>query len=530
MNIVWKMHKSFQFRDLADLFAKANEEKSGDQLAGLAAESEQERVAAKFALADVPLQQIVANPLTAPEQDDVTRLILETHDQANFSTIKSMTVGEFREFILSDESDEATLKSLHWAITPEIAAAVTKLMSNKDLVLAANKIRVITRCRNTMGQRGVLGIRLQPNHPADDAAGILLAAFDGLLYGCGDAVIGVNPATESVESVSTILHALQRLIDAYNIPTQSCCLAHISTQLKAMERGAPLDLLFQSVAGTQKANESFGITLSMLREGRERILEMNKRNISPRRRGDTEKSEGSQQAAMETSRIDQAAAMFDGVDNSRPSHGDEHPGEKGNSSQNPPRLRASAVKRPAELNVMYFETGQGSALSADAHHGIDQLTLEARAYGVARVFEPFLVNSVVGFIGPEYLYDERQIIRAGLEDHFMGKLLGLPMGCDVCYTNHAAADQNSADNLLMLLTAAGCNYFMGVPCSDDVMLNYQSTSFHDALAVRRLFNLRPAPEFMAWLHEMGLYKDGEPARIEAGTRKQLAAGLEKAMK
>ena len=480
------MRKSFQFRDLADLFAKANEEKSGDQLAGLAAASEQERVAAKFALADVTLQQIIANPLIPPEQDDVTRLILETHDQESFSSIKSMTVGEFREFILSDDTDEAMLKSLHWAITPEIAAAVTKLMSNKDLVLAANKIRVITRCRNTMGQRGVLGIRLQPNHPADDAAGILLSAFDGLLYGCGDAVIGVNPATEAVESVSAILHALSRLIDAYNIPTQACCLAHISTQLKAMERGAPLDLLFQSVAGTQKANESFGITLSMLREGRERVLEHHpKRKISP---------------LISTDNTDRTS-----------------------------QERKAKGQEPI-ANCMYFETGQGSALSADAHHGIDQLTLEARAYGVARVFDPFLVNSVVGFIGPEYLYDERQIIRAGLEDHFMGKLLGLPMGCDVCYTNHAAADQNSADNLLILLTAAGCNYFMGVPCSDDVMLNYQSTSFHDALAVRRLFNLRPAPEFLVWLHEMGLYKDGEPARIEASARKQLATGLEQAMK
>jgi ethanolamine ammonia-lyase large subunit len=483
------MHKSFQFRDLRDLFAKANEEKSGDQLAKLAARSEQERVAAKFALADVPLQEIVVNPLIPPDEDDVTRLILETQDQANFSTIKSITVGEFREFILSDETDEATLKALHWAITPEIAAAVTKLMSNKDLVLAANKIRVITHCRNTMGERGVLGIRLQPNHPADDAAGILLSAFDGLLYGCGDAVIGVNPATEAVESVSAILHALQRLIDAYNIPTQACCLAHISTQLKAMERGAPLDLLFQSVAGTQKANESFGITLSMLREGRDRVLEHHaKRNISP---------------LIDTDNTDNTDQVRQG------------PTAKG---QQP------------HANCMYFETGQGSPLSADAHHGVDQLTLEARAYGVARVFEPFLVNSVVGFIGPEYLYDERQIVRAGLEDHFMGKLLGLPMGCDVCYTNHAAADQNSADNLLIMLTAAGCNYFMGVPCSDDVMLNYQSTSFHDALAVRRLFNLRPAPEFMAWLHEMGLYQEGEPARIEVNKRKQLTAALEKAMK
>jgi ethanolamine ammonia-lyase large subunit len=332
-------------------------------------------------------------------------------------------------------------------------------MGNKDLVLAATKIRVVTHCRNTMGQCGVLGIRLQPNHPADDVAGILLAAFDGLLYGCGDAVIGVNPATDSVETVSAILHALNRLVDAYKIPTQACCLAHISTQLAALDRGAPVDLLFQSVAGTQKANQSFGITLDMLREGRERVLEHHKQRGVP---GD----------------------------------------------------------------CMYFETGQGSALSAEAHHGVDQLTLEARAYGVARVFQPFLVNSVVGFIGPEYLYDERQIIRAGLEDHFMGKLLGLPMGCDVCYTNHAAADQNSADNLLMLLTAAGCNYFMGVPCADDVMLNYQSTSFHDALAMRRLFGLRPAPEFLAWLEEMGIFKAGEPAQIDSGARKQLAAGLE----
>jgi ethanolamine ammonia-lyase large subunit len=501
------MRKSFQFRDLADLFAKANEEKSGDQLAGLAAQSEQERVAAKFALADLPLQEIVANPLIPPEEDDVTRLILETHDQANFSTIKSMTVGEFREFILSDETDEATLKALHWAITPEIAAAVTKLMSNKDLVLAANKIRVITHCRNTMGQRGVLGIRLQPNHPADDAAGILLAALDGLLYGCGDAVIGVNPATEAVESVSAILHALTKLIDAYNIPTQACCLAHISTQLKALERGAPLDLLFQSVAGTQKANESFGITLNMLREGRERVMESHK-NRGIGRSG--------HRGIKNQKRIPPAdKAGLPNYDRSQTAPSD-HP------------ITGSPDHQIARC--MYFETGQGSALSADAHHGIDQLTLEARAYGVARVFEPFLVNSVVGFIGPEYLYDERQIVRAGLEDHFMGKLLGLPMGCDVCYTNHAAADQNSADNLLILLTAAGCNYFMGVPCSDDVMLNYQSTSFHDALAVRRLFNLRPAPEFVAWLHEMGLYKDGEPAQIEASARKQLAAGLEKAMK
>src|SRR6266853_752636 len=353
------MAGTFKFGSLRELFAKANEEKSGDQLAGIAARSEQERVAAKRTLADLTLREIVANPLIPPEEDDVSRLILETHDQQGFKAISGLTVGELRELILRDETSEADMKRLHWAITPEIAAAVAKLMSNKDLVLAGAKVRVVTRCRNTMGERGVLGIRLQPNHPADDVAGILLAAFDGLLYGCGDAVIGVNPATDSVETVSAILHALDRLIDAYKIPTQACCLAHISTQLAALDRGAPVDLLFQSVAGTQKANESFGITLDMLREGRERVL----------------------------------------------------------------------------------------------------------------------------------------------EDHFMGKLLGLPMGCDVCYTNHAAADQNSADNLLMLLTAAGCNYFMGVPCADDVMLNYQSTSYHDAIGVRRLFNQRPAPEFLMWLGE-----------------------------
>lgn len=487
------MHERFRFRDLRDLFAKANEEKSGDQLAGLAAQSEQERVAAKHALADVTLQEIVDSPLIPPEKDDVSRVILENHDRVEFKNISSKTVGELRELILRDETTEPELKRLHWAITPEIAAAVAKLMSNKDLVLAAAKMRVVTHCRNTMGERGVLGIRLQPNHPADDVAGILLAAFDGLLYGCGDAVIGVNPATDSVETVSTILLALQRLIDAYNIPTQACCLAHISTQLAALDRGAPVDLLFQSVAGTQKANESFGITLEMLREGRERTLEHHRQKLSPLRRGYAE------------------TAQFNS-DIAKP--------QLGNSSA----TFASSAVNPLP-NVMYFETGQGSALSADAHHGVDQLTLEARAYGVARVFEPFLVNSVVGFIGPEYLYDERQIIRAGLEDHFMGKLLGLPMGCDVCYTNHAAADQNSADNLLMLLTAAGCNYFMGVPCADDVMLNYQSTSFHDALAMRRLFKLRPAPEFLAWLQQMGIFQADEPAQIDNAARKQLAAGL-----
>src|SRR5271155_3500495 len=459
------MPERFVFSDLRELFAKANEVKSGDQLAGIAAGSERERVAAKRQLADLALDEIMRNPLIDPDQDDVSRLILESYDHEKFQPLKSMTVGEFRERLLDDATTEGELKALQKAIIPEIAAGLAKIMSNKDLVLAAAKIRNVTRCRNTMGERGVLGIRVQPNHPADDVGGILLAAFEGLLYGCGDAVIGVNPATDSVETVSAILNGLARLVDAYKIPTQTCCLAHFTTQLAAMDRGAPVDLLFQSVSGTEAANRSFGVTLGALKEGRERVL---------------------------------------------------------------------AHHRERDLawvgdNVMYFETGQGSALSAEAHHGVDQLTLEARAYGVARAFDPFLVNSVVGFIGPEYLYDERQIIRAGLEDHFMGKLLGLPMGCDVCYTNHAEADQNSADNLLMLLAAAGCNYFMGVPCSDDVMLNYQSTSYHDALAVRRLFKLKPAPEFLTWLEARAIYRDGEPALLEAPQRRQLMQGLESSL-
>ncbi|HET7871678.1 MAG TPA: ethanolamine ammonia-lyase subunit EutB [Terriglobales bacterium] len=510
------MAERFHFGSLRELLARANEEKSGDQLAGIAARSEQERVAAKCALADVTLDRILTEPVIDPDEDVVSRLIIDSHDQQAFAAIKSMTVGEFREFILRDETTGDDLDRLRWAITPEMAAAVAKLMSNKDLVLAGAKIRVITHCRNTMGQRGVLGIRLQPNHPADDIAGILLATFDGLLMGCGDAVIGVNPATDSVQTVSAILHALQRLISAYHIPTQACCLAHISTQLAAMDQGAPVDLLFQSIAGTQKANESFGVTLSMLKEGRERVSVHHEQRGQNRVIGSSgDRVIGRQQ---------------------------QEPSESRSSGQSRPAGISAAAKSTAHsdhpitgspdhpiANLMYFETGQGSALSAGAHHGVDQLTLEARAYGVARVFDPFLVNSVVGFIGPEYLYDERQIIRAGLEDHFMGKLLGLPMGCDVCYTNHAAADQNSADNLLMLLTTAGCNYFMGVPCADDVMLNYQSTSFHDALAMRRLFSLRPAPEFLAWLQQMGIYRGDEPAQLEADARKHLAGMLEGAI-
>ncbi len=452
----------FHFSDLREVFARANEEKSGDRLAGLAARTERERIAAKLVLADVRLSEIVNQPLIDPDHDDVSRLILDTLDQNAFRALAAMTVGEFREYLLEDTTGEEQLHGLHWAISPEIAAAVAKLMSNKELVLAAAKIRNVTRCRNTMGQRGVLGIRIQPNHPADDLGGILLAAVDGLLFGCGDAVIGVNPATESVDTVAVILRGLDQLISACSVPTQACCLAHITTQLACLERGVPVDLLFQSLAGTQLANASFGITLALLREGRERVLEH---------------------------------------------HRGRDVGWVGD-------------------NVMYFETGQGSALSAEAHHGVDQLTLEARAYGLARTLDPFLLNSVVGFIGPEYLANERQIIRAGLEDHFMGKLLGLPMGCDVCYTNHADADQNSADNLLLLLSAAGCNYFMGVPCADDVMLNYQSTSYHDAATARKIFSLRPAPEFVTWLEERGIFRNRELAVVNGTSRQRLLQRLE----
>lgn len=453
----------FAFADLRELFAKANEEKSGDRLAGIAADTERERVAAKLALADVTLGEIVDRPLIDPDRDEVSRLIVGSFDREAFRAVRGLTVGEFREHLLDEAVGEEELRRLRPAITPEVAAAVAKLMSNKDLVLAAGKVRNVTRCRNTMGQHGVLGVRLQPNHPADDLGGILLSAVDGLLYGCGDAVIGVNPATESADTVSAVLTALDRLITTLGVPTQACCLAHVTTQLACLDRGVPVDLLFQSVAGTEAANASFGVNLALLREGRERVLEQHRRRTDVAWVGD---------------------------------------------------------------DVTYFETGQGSALSAEAHHGVDQLTLEARAYGVARSLGPFLVNSVVGFIGPEYLSDERQITRAGLEDHFMGKLLGLPMGVDVCYTNHAAADQNSADNLMLLLAAAGCNYFMGVPCADDVMLNYQSTSFHDAATVRRVFGLRPAPEFAAWLEERGIFRGGQLAPADAAPRRQLLGHME----
>jgi ethanolamine ammonia-lyase large subunit len=451
----------FTFADLREVFAKASEEKSGDQLAGLAAQTERERVAAKVVLSELTLGEVVANPLIDPDVDEVSRLCYDSLDLDALGSLRGMTIGEFREWLLDDATTDETIAGVRSGIAPEVAAAAARLMSNKDLVLAASKVRVVTRCRNTIGQRGVFGVRIQPNHPRDDIGGILLSAADGLLYGCGDAVIGVNPAAESVEVAASILFALDRLIEALEVPTQACCLAHITTQLACLARGAPVDLLFQSIAGTQAANASFGIDLAMLCEGRERVLEHHR------------------------------GRDVDWV-------GDQ---------------------------VMYFETGQGSALSAGAHHGVDQLTLEARAYGVARAFDPFLVNSVVGFIGPEYLHDERQIIRAGLEDHFIGKLLGLPMGVDVCYTNHAAADQNSADNLLVLLAVAGCNYVMGVPCADDVMLNYQSTSYHDALGVRRLLGLRPAPEFAAWLEALGLPISGPLAIEDSPARRRMLEQL-----
>ena len=432
----------FAFRDLRDLMAKATPLRSGDQLAGVAAANERERAAAQAVLADVPLTRFLEEPLIPYEQDDVTRLILDTHDMAAFAPLRDLTVGSFREWLLGYETTADELNAAAPGITPEMAAAVSKVMRNQDLVLAASKCRVVTRFRDTIGLPGRLSVRLQPNHPTDDPKGIAAAILDGLLYGCGDACIGINPATDSVAATKTLIALVGDLIDKYEIPTQSCVLAHVTTTMKAIEQGAPVDLVFQSIAGTEKANASFGVSLKLLDEAHQAVL--------------------------------------------------------------------SLKRGPRGDNVMYFETGQGSALSADAHHGVDQQTCEARAYAVARRYRPLLVNTVVGFIGPEYLYDGKQITRAGLEDHFCGKLLGLPMGCDVCYTNHAEADQNDTDTLLTLLGVAGCTYVMGVPGADDIMLNYQSTSFHDAQYLRQVLGRKPAPEFEAWLERMRV--------IEGGTR------------
>ncbi|MCC6492667.1 MAG: ethanolamine ammonia-lyase subunit EutB [Pirellulales bacterium] len=426
--------RSYAFGDLKTLLAKATPARSGDALAGIAAESDQQRVAAQMALAELPLARFLEEPLIPYEEDEVTRLIFDSHDAQAFAPVAGLTVGEFRDWLLRYETDGETLAALGPGLLPEMVAAVSKLMRNQDLILVASKRRVVTRFRNTIGLAGRLAIRLQPNHPTDDPAGIGASILDGLLYGCGDAVIGINPATDSIDTVRRLLGMLAELIEKYSIPTQSCVLAHVTTQLAALEQGAPVDLVFQSIAGAEKANASFGVNLSLLEEARAAALALGRGTV-----GD---------------------------------------------------------------NVMYFETGQGSCLSAEAHHGVDQQTLEARAYGAARRFEPLLVNTVVGFIGPEYLYDGKQIIRAGLEDHFCGKLLGLPMGCDVCYTNHAEADQDDMDNLMTLLAVAGCNYFMGVPGADDIMLNYQSTSFHDSHYLRQTLGLRPAPEFEAWLEGM----------------------------
>ena len=430
-------NRSYSFRDLKVLLAKASPLRSADQLAGVAADSGEERVIAQILLADVPLKTILNTELIPSEKDDVTELILKQHSSKSFSRISSFTVGQFRDWLLDETVTSKELEEIRYGITPEMAAAVSKIMRNQDLIAVAKKCQVITKFRNTIGLAGRLSTRLQPNHATDDPKGIAASIFDGLLLGSGDAVIGINPASDNPGNVEALLHLIDNLRERYEIPTQSCILAHVTTQIDLMKKKAPIDLVFQSIAGTQKANESFGVTLKLLKEAEDMARSLKRGTI-----GD---------------------------------------------------------------NVMYFETGQGSALSANAHHGLDAQTVETRAYAVAREFNPLLVNTVVGFIGPEYLFDGKQIIRAGLEDHFCGKLLGLPMGCDVCYTNHAEADSNDMDTLLTLLGVAGCNYIMGVPGADDIMLNYQSTSFHDALYLRKVLGLKPAPEFEAWLVKMGIF-------------------------
>jgi ethanolamine ammonia-lyase large subunit len=429
-------HRRFAFDSLRQLMAKASPHRSGDCLAGIAAESAEERVAAQMVLAELPLTTFLHEHLIPYEEDEVTRLIIDSHDPAAFAPVADLTVGQLRDWLLTEEADQATLAALAQGLTPEMVAAVAKLMRVQDLILAASKCQVVTRFRNTLGLAGTFGVRLQPNHPTDDLKGIAASILDGLCYGCGDAVIGINPATDSVDNIQRLLEMLDMIRERYHIPTQSCVLTHVTTTLEAIRAGAPVDLCFQSIAGTEAANRSFGVNLALLAEAHEATLSLGR-------------------------------------------------GTLGN-------------------NVMYFETGQGSALSANSHHGVDQQTLEARAYAVARRYQPLLVNSVVGFIGPEYLYNGKEIIRAGLEDHFCGKLLGLPMGVDICYTNHAEADQDDMDVLLTLLGNSGCTFIMGVPGADDIMLNYQSTSFHDAAYLRRLLGRTPAPEFHLWLQEQGI--------------------------
>jgi len=449
--------RRYTFGDLKMLMAKASPLRSGDELAGLAAESGEERVAAQYALADLPLATFLQQPVVPYETDEVTRLIVDSHDRSAFAPVAHLTVGGLRDWLLSDEATAPRLTALAAGLTPEMAAAASKISRLQDLMVMAAKCSVVTAFRNTIGLPGRLSVRLQPNHPTDDARGIAASILDGLLLGAGDAVIGVNPATDSPDRAHALLSMLEEIRVKLDIPTQGCVLAHVTTTLELMRRGAPVDLVFQSIAGTQAANKSFGIDLALLAEARDAALSLQRGTL-----GD---------------------------------------------------------------NVMYFETGQGSALSANAHHGVDQQTLEARAYAVARRFKPLLVNTVVGFIGPEYLYDGKQITRAGLEDHFCGKLLGVPMGVDVCYTNHAEADQDDMDALLTLLVAAGVNFVMGVPGADDVMLGYQSTSFHDALAMRDLLHRQPAPEFEAWLDRQGLMDPADrirPRRIPTRFRALLA--------
>lgn len=436
-----KLHgKTYEFPDIRVLMGKANEEKSGDRLAGVAADSAAERIAARMVLAEVPLEVLFHSPAIAYEQDEVTRVIIDAVDRVVFNEIKGWTVGDLREWLLADSTSQEMIQRVSTGLTSEMVAAVTKLMSNLDLVYGASKIHVTAHCANTIGAPGTLSSRLQPNHPTDSPEAIRAEIYEGLSYGTGDSVIGINPADDSYSSVSRLLDMTYEVIKEWEIPTQNCVLAHVATQMKCMKAGSPIGLVFQSIAGSQKGCESFGISVGMLDEA----YELAKKHCFP-----------------------------------------------------------------TGPNFMYFETGQGSALSADAHNGWDQLTLEARNYGLAKRYHPFQVNTVVGFIGPEYLFDARQIQRAGLEDHFMGKLSGVPMGVDACYTNHARADQNSIENLAVLLTAAGCNYFMAIPMGDDSMLSYQTTSYHDTPTLRQLFKARPAAEFEAWLVSLGLMKDGK---------------------
>jgi len=443
--------RQHNFDSLKTLMAKATPLRSGDVLAGVAAESEEERVIAQMTLAEVPLTTFLEDCLVPYEEDEVTRLIIDDHDKAAFEPIKGFTVGEFRNWLLRDETDSEVLAMVAPGITPEMAAAVSKLMRLQDLVYVGSKCRVVTAFRNTIGLPGCFSVRLQPNHPTDELKGIAASTLDGLLYGCGDAVIGINPATDSLDNICRLLEMLDHIRCQYEIPTQSCVLTHVTNSIQAVERGAPLDLCFQSIAGSEAANRSFGIDLKVLAEGHEATQSLKRGTV-----GD---------------------------------------------------------------NCMYFETGQGSALSANAHHGVDQQTMEVRAYAVARKYRPLLVNTVVGFIGPEYLYNGKQIIRAGLEDHFCGKLMGLPMGVDVCYTNHAEADQDDMDMLLTLLGAANCNFVMGIPGADDIMLNYQSTSFHDSAYLRKLLGKTPAPEFKAWLEKMQvLNAAGDLLTVQANHR------------